>query len=200
MNLLRIDTSTRGSGSWSRTLADDLEDVMLEKSFGVTIVKRDLVTTDIPHLNQDFISAMFTPEDERTSSIKAILSFSDQLIGELKTADTILLSTPMFNFTAPSRLKAYIDHISRVGETFTMDESGIKGLLINKKLIIVSSTGSEFTEMKQMDFLEPYLKSLFGFLGITDIDYFALEGSSMLPPEILADKKSKIIHSFSSSF
>lgn len=196
INLLRIDTSTRGSDSHSRSLADALEQGLQQKEPELTLIKRDLVETDLPHVNQDFINAIFTPKDERTKEMKNILIMSDQLISELKEADIILLSTPMFNFSVPSRLKAYIDHISRIGETFSMDEKGLKGLLINKKLIIASSSGSEFTEMKQMDFLEPYLNSVFGFLGINDIEYFALEGSNMLSPDTLNKKKSSLLEAF----
>lgn len=199
-NLLRIDTSTRGSDSYSRSLANDLEDIIQVKSSGLSYVKRDLVESNLPHVNQDFINAMFTPKEEQTQEMKTVLSLSDQLIHELKTAEIILLSTPMFNFTVPSRLKAYIDHITRIGETFSMDENGMKGLLTDKRLIIAASSGSEFTEMKQMDFLEPYLKSIFGFIGITEIDYIALEGSSMLAPDALDDKKSLLLKKFEELF
>lgn len=198
-NLLRIDTSTGSSDSHSRSIANALEQIIRQSDPDITLIKRDLVDTDLPHVNQEFINAIFTPNEDRTENMKTTLSVSDQLIRELKSADTILLSTPMFNFTIPSRLKAYIDHISRVGETFSMDENGLKGLLMNKKLIITTSAGSEFTEMKQMDFLEPYLKSVFGFLGITDIDYLALEGSNMLTPGALNDKKYSLLHRFKES-
>ena len=109
-----------------------------------------------------------------------------------------LLSVPMFNFGVPSRLKAYIDHISRLGETFSMDENGMSGLLKNKKLIVTAAYGSEFEQMRSMDFVEPYLKSLFGFSGIEDITYLAVEGTSMLGAEVLTQKKEELTKSFHS--
>jgi len=115
------------------------------------------------------------------------------MIEELKSADTIMISVPMFNFTIPSVLKAYIDHISRTGETFSMDETGFKGLITGKKLIVVAAYGAEFSQMKAMDFVEPYLKSIFGFLGFEDINYFCLEGTSMLSAEELAQRSDAIV-------
>ena len=139
---------------------------------------------------------MFTLTQSRDENMHETLALSDELISEFKNADTILLSVPMFNFTVPSVLKAYIDHISRVAETFSMNETGLKGLVTGKKLVIVAAYGSDFTEMKVMDFVEPYLKSIFGFLGFTDISYFAIEGTSMLSAEVLQEKKAAIVGEF----
>ncbi len=139
---------------------------------------------------------MYTPIENRDTNINNTLSLSDILIAELKNADTIVLSTPMYNFGIPSSLKAYIDHISRVGDTFAMDENGFTGLITGKKLVICAAYGAVFDEMKQMDFVEPYLKSLFGFLGFTDIEYYAIEGTSMLSPEALEEKKAALVTLF----
>ena len=187
--LLRIDTSTRKNDSHSRDLANRYEKNWKEKNSDSTIIYRDLSETKLPHLTQPFIEAMFTPKEERDTSMNETLRDSAILIEELKSADTILLSLPMYNFGIPSSLKAYIDHITRVGETFTMDENGFTGLVIDKKLVIFSAYGAVFDEMKQMDFVEPYLKSLFGFLGFTDIEYYAIEGTSMLSSDVLEEKK-----------
>jgi len=194
--LLKIDTSTRKEASHSRDVANRYEKQWKERHPDAQIIYRDLSTTELPHLSQAFIEAMFTPTTDRNGEMKETLMLSDILIAELKNADTILLSLPMFNFSIPSSLKAYIDHISRVGETFLMDENGFTGLLTGKKLIIVSAYGAVFDEMKAMDFVEPYLKSLFGFLGFDDIEYYSIEGTSMLSAEVLEEKKNILISSF----
>ena len=196
MKLLKIDTSTRKTDSHSRDLANRYELKWKAENTKGTVVYRDLSTSEVPHINQAFIEAMFTLKENRDASMHEVLDFSDKLIVELKEADTILLSVPMFNFTVPSILKAYIDHISRVGETFAMDENGMHGLLTGKKLVIVAAYGAEFTEMKAMDFVKPYMKSLFGFLGFTDISYFAIEGTSMLSSEVLEERKNLIEKEF----
>jgi len=197
--LLRIDTSTRNTDSHSRDLANRFEEQYKVKHVQTDISYRDLTTSDIPHVSQAFIDAMFTPSESRNDEMKETLVLSAKLIAELKSAETVLLSVPMFNFTIPSVLKAYIDHITRVGETFSMDETGFKGLVTGKKLVIVAAYGADFSEMKAMDFVEPYLKSIFGFLGFTDIHYFAIEGTSMLGADALEEKKELIEEAFSDS-
>lgn len=193
--LLKIDTSTRKEASHSRDIANRYGKKWKNRYPDAHIIHRDLSTTELPHLTQPFIEAMFTPTTDRNVEMNETLMLSDILIAELKNADTIVISTPMYNFGVPSSLKAYIDHISRVGETFTMDENGFRGLITGKKLVIVAAYGAVFDDMKQMDFVEPYLKSLFGFLGFTDIEYYAIEGTSMLSPELLEEKKDILITS-----
>jgi len=194
--LLKIDTSTRKNDSHSKDLANSYESKWKTSNPDGIVIHRDLSETDIPHVSQVLIEAMYTPEENKNEAIHNILSLSDTLITELREADTILLSVPMFNFGVPSSLKAYIDHISRVGETFSMDESGFTGLLTGKKLIIFAAYGADFSQMKSMDFVEPYLKSLFGFLGFTDIEYYAIEGTSMLSGEELEHKKVELVQQF----
>jgi FMN-dependent NADH-azoreductase len=195
-NLLRIDTSTRKEDSHSKDVANRYEKKYKEKHNDTQVVYRDLSETNVPHVTQAFIEAMYTPKENRDDSTHKTLALSDALISEVKNADTIVISTPMYNFGVPSSLKAYIDHISRVGETFAMDESGFTGLVTGKKLVIIAAYGALFDEMKQMDFVEPYLKSLFGFLGFTDIEYYAIEGTSMLSPEVLEEKKDALVTLF----
>ncbi len=194
--LLRIDTSTRKKDSHSRDLANRYEKYYKKNHSDIQVCYRNLSETSVPHVTQAFIEAMYTPAENRDTNINDTLSLSDILIAELKNADTIVLSTPMYNFCIPSSLKAYIDHISRVGETFAMDENGFTGLVTGKKLVICAAYGAVFDEMKQMDFVEPYLKSLFGFLGFTDIEYYAIEGTSMLSPEALEEKKAALVTLF----
>lgn len=179
--LLRIDTSTRGEESHSRSFADKVEAKWKQKHPDGDMIIRDLVKESIPHLTNNTILGYYTPKDDHTPELQEATWLSDSLIKELKGCNTILLSAPMYNFSIPSSLKAYIDQITRINETFSMDENGFTGLLSGKKVYIVLSYGAVYsgTQMEAMDFVEPYLKSLFGFLGISDIEIFKLEGSSV---------------------
>ena len=190
--LLKIDTSTRAEASYSKALAKEFT-TKWQEAHGGHVIERDLAQHLVPHVTQDFITAMYTPKDQRDSRMQELLSLSDIMIEELRCADTVLLSVPMFNFSIPSVLKAYIDAVTRVGETFLMKESGFEGLIKGKRLVIVAAYGADFSSFRQMDFVEPYLKSLFGFLGFEDIHYFALEGTTMLDAPALEEKKRAIM-------
>lgn len=197
--LLRLDSSTRGEASHSKNLAKKYADMWLSVNSEREIIYRDLYETNVPHLTQKFIEAMYTPAVNRDDNMRNTLILSDLLIAELKEADIILLSVPMYNFSVPSSLKAYIDHISRIGETFSMDDNGFSGLITEKKLVIIASYGALFDEMKQMDFVEPYLKSFFGFLGFTEIEYFSIEGTSILQENVLIAKEEVLLQRFNIS-
>ena len=179
--ILRIDSSVRLEGSHSRRFADEVEERLLATYQGSFVTKRDLSKSNIPHLVNDTIVGYFTPKDEFDDNLKKATQTSDKLIQELKEADIILLSAPMYNFSIPSVLKAYIDQITRVNETFLMDENGFTGLLKDKEVFIVLSYGAVFTntDFSAMDFVEPYLKGLFNFLGVEKIEFLKLEGSNM---------------------
>ena len=194
--LVKITSSTRGDDSYSNQLADAFETKWKNKNSKGEVMVRDLTQTTLPHVTQAFIEAMYTPSESRDERVRKTLALSDELINELREADTIILALPMYNFGVPSVVKAYIDQISRVGETFSMDENGFTGLLTGKKLVICSAYGADFTEMRAMDFVEPYLKSLFGFLGFTNISYFALEGTTMFSSEELEEKKALLVEQF----
>jgi len=192
--LLRIDSSTRGDDSHSRSLADMVEASWREKYKDLQTISKDLSKIDIPHLSQAYIEATFIPEEDRTPEINKLLSLSNNFIAEIKSADLVIVSVPMFNFSIPSNLKAYIDYISRSGETVIIDETGYRGLLTNKKLVIASAYASGHTQkIKEMDFVGPYLKTVFGFLGFDDVKYLALGGTAVFSPKELHDKKIELI-------
>jgi len=192
--LLRIDSSTRGADSHSRSLANMIEAKWAEENRGLEVIRRDLSQMHIPHINQDYIEATFVSKEDRTPAIDELLALSDGLIAEMKSADTVLISLPMFNFSIPSVLKAYIDYISRFGETFLVDERGYTGLLSNKKLVIACAYASDNIEaIKEMDCVGPYLKVVFGFLGFDDIQYLTLGGTGAYSSEVLAAHKLELI-------
>ena len=189
--LLKIDASPREEGSHSKDLAEMIEKKLKEKNKALQTVTRNLNQTNIPHLTQSYIEATFVPREERTNAMNEELKLANTLIKEIQNADIVLVSTPMYNFSIPSVLKAYIDNIARVGETVT---AAYEGLLKDKKLVIVSAYGADFSNMETMDFVKPYLKAVFGFLGFEDITYIAIEGTSQLSSKEIQSKKIELVN------
>ncbi|PLA74503.1 FMN-dependent NADH-azoreductase [Hydrogenovibrio sp. SC-1] len=176
--LLRIDSSARQQTSVSKNLADQAENSWLKKHPNGIIERLDTNSAQIPHITETVINAMYTPSDKRSADQQHALALSDQLIEQLKRADTLLISTPMYNFSIPSSLKAYLDLVLRVGETFVYTDQGPKGLLPNKEAIIVVATGGNYTRapLNEMDFVTPYLKVAMNFIGIEQISTFVAPG------------------------
>lgn len=142
----------------------------LAKNYEYSQVSRDL-TKALPLIDQDWIGAAFTPEQDRNTKQKDTLRLSDILIEEINKADHIVLSVPMYNFSLPANVKSWFDHIARVGKTFKYTEQGPEGLVNNKPVSILVATGG--TPLgSEADFLTPYLKQLFAFIGIIDVHVF----------------------------
>src|ERR1700678_2114816 len=183
LTLLDINSSPLGEASISRHLtAEFVESWQLAHPDG-KIVKRDLTTTSIPPVSGAWIGAVYTPEDTRTPAQRELLTLSDSLIAELQGADEYVFGVPMHNFSVPSVLKLWIDQISRVNKTFSYATGTPVGLLTGKKAtVIIASDGNydEGTAMASYNFVEPYLRTLFGFLGITDVTVLAAGGASAL--------------------
>ncbi len=179
--LLRIDCSSRTEGSYSRTLADHFERVWREVNTGGKVIYRDLVKYPLPHIHSDTIVAFHTPAGERSPSAAVAVKLSDKLIGELKSADELVISSPLYNLNIPSSLKAYIDQITRSGHTFGLGENGYYGLLNDKKACLITAKGSEYkgTAMEPLDFQEPYLKAILNFIGIEVQKVFSWEGTGI---------------------
>lgn len=161
--LLRIDASARTEGSVSRKLADDVA----ARLAPAQTITRDL-GDGLPLINGDWIAANFTPEDERTDAQRKTLALSDTLVNELKSVDTLLISAPIYNFSVPSSLKAWIDLVARAGVTFRYTPDGPRGLLEGKRAILVVASGG--TEVDSpIDYATPYLRHVLSFIGITDV-------------------------------
>jgi len=192
--LLRIDTSTRIHDSHSRKVAEDFQKQWTINHPTGKVILRDLAQNPVPHLSDLTIQGFYTPEEAKTAEIKKALLLSDELIAEIKASDTVLVSLPMYNFGIPSSLKAYIDHISRINQTFEITEQGAFKPLISSvnKLVCITATGAVFSnpQMQVMDYMTPYLKTIFGFLGIENIEILAIEGTTM-NPEIFEESRQK---------
>lgn len=161
--ILRIDASARRTGSVSR----DLTESILARFDTPFIITRDL-SDPIPQISESWVSAAFTPADERTDEQKAALGLSDSLVAEVQAADTLVIGLPIYNFGVPAALKAWIDQVARAGVTFQYSADGPKGLLTGKRAIVaVASGGTEAGS--EIDFATGYLRHVLGFIGITDV-------------------------------
>lgn len=175
--LLRIDASVRPNGSHSRHLGDYFEKLWLKEHPRAEVIRCDLRTLMIPHLNEQMIEA-FAQENK----FPGILKLSDQLIRDLEEADIILITTPFYNYSIPSTLKAYLDHIVRANKTFSYSKEGKHaGLLQHKRAAIITTKGGIFkgTDYSHLDFQEPYLRTILNFIGIDQVKIFSLEGTAV---------------------
>lgn len=179
--ILLISSSPRGEHSLSTKVAADLAAGLAAKQPGSTIVTRDLVVAPLPHIDPDFSTGIFTPAEQRTESQAAVVAISDAAIDEVLQADAIVIATAFINFSVSSNLKAWIDHLARAGRTFSYGENGFTGLVTNKKVYLVLAYGGVYSSgpMQAMDFCEPYLRSVLGFMGMSDVETIRIEGVNM---------------------
>lgn len=181
--LLHIDSSPLYGRSVSRQLSAAFVERWKSLHPGATVMHRDLNATSLPPVSAEWIGAAYTPEDARTPEQKKVLALSDELLAELRRADEYVIGVPMHNFGVPSVLKLWIDQISRVGKTFSYDNGTPKGLLVGKKATFIIATGGFYdpqTQMASFNFVEPYLRSLFGFFGVTDATFLSAGGTMAL--------------------
>lgn len=175
MNLLVINSSAAREGSVSRTLVEDTVSRFIEANPSAKVVRRDLGASPIPHLSTETLAGVRgvpgTPAEHRARAL------SDELIAELRAADTIVIGAPMYNFGVTTGLRAWFDHVLRAGETFSYSEAGPQGLLAGKRVIVIESRGGLYSEgpAQAVDFQEPYLRHLLGFIGITDVTFVHAE-------------------------
>ncbi len=187
--ILRIEASARDADSVSRQLTSKIID-QLGGLCAIRMINRD-VSKGIPFVDAAWVGANFTPPEQRTPTQTSALSTSDRLIDELTQADTIVLGVPVYNFGIPASLKAWIDQITRAGVTFQYTENGPVGLLSGKRAIIVIASGGTLVGSTH-DFASPYLKHIFGFIGITDVTIIAADSLMQNRPSKITEAETKI--------
>ena len=176
--LLKIDVSPRGDYSISRKLSAEFAAKWQQAHPDGTVVLRDLVTTALPFVDLPWIAGAYSTPDQHTPEQQAALKVSDELIAEFLAADEIVLATPMFNFSIPAALKAYIDHIVRINKTFN---ASYEGLAKGKKVTLIIASGSVYTPGSHMESYNAetgYLKQILGFIGITDVSVVLAGGTT----------------------
>ncbi|MUL36633.1 FMN-dependent NADH-azoreductase [Gloeocapsopsis dulcis] len=157
----------------ARSLAQSLF-ALAESRFEETVTYRDLGHHPVPHVDEQWIAAAYTPLAQRTPELISALQKSEILVDEFLAADTCVFGIPMYNFSVPSTFKAYIDQVVRVDRTFAVDANGFRGLAGGRKIIVITARGGNFrpgTPLAAYDHQEPYLRTVFGFMGITDVEF-----------------------------
>ncbi|MGZ8997315.1 MAG: FMN-dependent NADH-azoreductase [Allosphingosinicella sp.] len=174
-NILILDSAATGDASISRKLTDALA-AKLGRRPGARIVRRDVGSEPIPHLDGETTAAIRGAEAS-TAKAREALALSDRLVAELKAADLIVIGAPMYNFGMASTLKAWFDHVLRARITFRYSESGPEGLLKGKKAIVIETRGGLYSEgpAVAMDSQEPHLRTMLGLMGIDDLTFVRAE-------------------------
>jgi FMN-dependent NADH-azoreductase len=179
--LLQINASINSDNGQSSQLANQFVAAFHKRRPQAKIVVRDVAAAEpVPHLNAERFGAFITKADERSAAQRAVVAYSDILINELKQADVIVLGLPMYNFGVPSQLKAYFDHIARVGVTFKYTEKGPVGLLTGKKAFVFAARGGLYAGTP-MDTQTNYVRDFLRFIGIADVEFVYAEGLAISP-------------------
>jgi FMN-dependent NADH-azoreductase len=178
MNILQVNSSARLGGSHSTQLAASIVARLRATHPKASVTVRDLGRTPHPGLDEATLTALFTPNAGRTPEQAARVALDDALIAEIQAADVVVLGVPMYNFGVPAQLKNWIDAIARARVTFRYTERGPEGLLKGKKVYVVLTRGGQYRNTPA-DTQVPYLKMLFGFLGMTDVQFVYAEGLAM---------------------
>lgn len=176
--LLQINSSLFSKQGQSSQLADRFVSAWQEKNPNAQVIVRDLASDPVPHLDGERFQSFLASPDARTPQQRAVVAYSDALIDELRSAQTIVIGLPMYNFGIPSTLKAYFDHIARSGVTFRYTTTGPVGLLTGKKAYVFAARGGHYAGTP-LDTQTNYLRDFLRFIGIEDIEFVYAEGLNM---------------------
>ena len=171
MKLLHIDSAATGAGSVTRELTAAIVARWQDTVPGLSVTYRDLDTQPLPHLTGPIL----------TKADAAAAEASEQTLQQFLDSDVIVIGAPMYNFSVPSTLKAWIDRVAVAGRTFRYTENGPEGLAKGKRMVIASGRGGIYSDNSPADFQEAYLRQVFGFLGVTDIEFIRAEGVAYSP-------------------
>ena len=196
-NLLVISSSPAEKQSLSRQLLDSFSQQYQDQVAAVNITFRDVGRSPVPLLDMATIAAFYTPTEQLNAAQQQSLQLSNELISELKQADIVTIGSPMHNFSISAHLKTYFDQIARVGVTFEYTENGPRGLLDNKKVLVITSRGGNYSNpaTAALDHQEPYIRTLLKFIGISEVDFVHLQGvSSGNTQPLIEEAKVEIKH------
>ncbi len=180
MKILQINASARREGANSTKLANTVTERLKAAHPAATVTLRDLAATPVTVLDEAALGALFTPAEQRSATQAAVVAEYDALIAEIQAHDAIVLGVPMYNFGVPVQLKAWIDAIARAGVTFRYTESGPEGMIKGKTVYVALARGGLYRDQPH-DSQVPYLKTVLGFLGLTDVRFIYAEGLAMGP-------------------
>jgi FMN-dependent NADH-azoreductase len=180
---LQLNTSLHGAQAQSTRLASEFVAALARANTqpvaaAARIIVRDLADDPLPHLTGERFTALVTPADQRTDEQARVAAESDTLIAELRSADTVVIGLPMYNFGVPSTLKAYFDHVARAGVTFRYTANGPEGLLQGKRAYVIATRGGRYAGTAR-DLQSAFVRQFLGFIGITDVEFVYAEGLAM---------------------
>ena len=190
MHVLEVTASARHAGSVSRGLAENLIAALEDRHGEITVTRRN-VAAGLPYVDEAWVRANFTPEEERSAADRETLAQSDELVAELEAADVLVIGTPIYNFSIPASLKAWIDMVSRARKTFRYTENGPEGLLKGKKAFVIVPSGG-VPVGSEVDFATPYLRHALAFIGITDVEFIGARGADRGNEEALDEARARI--------
>ena len=187
MKLLHIDSSPLGAASVSRQIGAAVAQALAAATPGTTVAYRDLAATPPAHLGGELLQALRpapgAPAPD-SAAVRAELALTEELLTEFLAADVVVVGAPMYNFGVPTQLKAWIDRVAQAGRTFRYTAAGPEGLAGGKRVVVVSSRGGQYAGSAYeaaLDHQEAYLRAVFGFFGITDVQVVRAEGLAMGP-------------------
>lgn len=185
-NVLVLKSSILGANSQTNQLSD----YFINKLTKANIVQRDLSANPLPYFDSNAITAL--RGQPTTDEENALLALSDELVSEIKNADVIVINAPMYNFSVPTQLKSYFDFIARPRVTFQYTEKGPEGLLTGKKAVVLAAFGG-IHQNQPTDLVTTYVKTILGFIGITDVQFVYVEGIGFGPEAVVkAQNQAKI--------
>lgn len=181
MNILSISASAKGGKSHSNLLIKEIIKKLKSKYEDISIVKKDLVAQKIPHLDETYLNAFQSDQEYMGVFHNQAVKFINNSIEEIKAADIMVIGVPVYNFSIPSCLKAWIDHVVRAYKTFEYRNSKPVGLLKNKKVYLAVSSGGIYSsgDDSVREYAEPYMRLILNFIGISDITTFRIEGTAV---------------------
>lgn len=189
MKILQINTSARSNGSESTRLADLIVEGFATKNPAAVVMRHDLASKPLLVLDESTLNALNTPAEQRTPEQAARVAVDNALIAELQAADMVVIGAPMYNFSVTVQLKSWFDAIARAQVTFRYTESGPEGLLTGKKVYVALTRGG-LHQNAPTDTQVPYLKTMLGFLGMTDVQFVYAEGLGLGPEAVLKARAS----------
>ena len=176
-NVLVLKSSILADNSQTNQLSDYFISKLADKN----VVIRDLAANPLPHF--DATAATALRGQPTSAKDNALLALSDELVAEIKNADTLIINAPMYNFHIPTQLKSYFDFIARPRVTFQYSEKGPEGLLKGKKAVVLAAFGG-FHQNQPTDLVTSYMKAILGFVGITDVQFVYVEGIGFGPEAV----------------
>ncbi len=175
MKILRIDSATTGPNSVSRELTQAITDHFVKKHPDAALVERDLESAPLPHLTQATTGAIRLPAEAHNDAMKAAFAAERAVLDEFLSSDIVIVGVPMYNFSIPSQIKAWLDRLGVPGVTFSYSEAGPKGLAGGRRVIVASSRGGSYEIGGPAEHQETLLRDFFGFIGIDNLEFIRAE-------------------------